>query len=84
MSMSITSIIAAIMLMSSALLMADDHMVKSSGLMTGQAMAAAVTAVTPLPEDDLPGQKRTFVLILGIAALVVAFQRALVNRKTAL
>lgn len=75
--------IMAIMLLSSAL-QADDGLASSSGLMTNQAMGAAVTAVTPLPEASLPGHKRTFVLVLGIVALGVTFQQALANRKTAL
>ncbi len=44
-------------------------------------MGAAVTAVTPLPEGSLPGNKRTFVLILGIAALAVTFQQAMAKCK---
>lgn len=83
MTMSIIRIIAATLLLSSAL-MADDHMVASNGMMTTQSVGAAVTAVTPLPDSAEPGQKRTFVLILGITALVVAFHRGLANRKTTL
>lgn len=75
--------IMAVMLLSSTL-RAEDRLASSSGLMTNQAMGAAVTAVTPLPEGGMPGHKRTFVLVLGIAALGVTFHQALANRKTAL
>jgi hypothetical protein len=78
--MSTLRIIMAVMLLSTVLC-AEDGLSPSSGLMTNQAMGAAVTAVTPLPEGGLPGNKRTFVLILGIAALAVTFQQALANRK---
>ncbi len=71
------------MLLSSALC-AEDKLGQSSGLMINQNMGAAVSAFAPLPDSALPGKKRTFVLVLGIAALAVTFQCALANRKTTL
>lgn len=80
--MSTVRTIMAMMLLHSALL-ADEGLAPSNGLMNNQVVGAAVTAVTPLPDSGLsaPGHKRTFVLVLGIAALAFTFQQALANRK---
>lgn len=75
--------LAAMLLLSSSVVLADDAGGVSVAT-SAAAVGASGTASAVLPASALPHNSRAIVLVIGVAAVLVTFQRALsAPRKSA-
>lgn len=80
--MRIFSTLAAMLFLSSSVVHADDT--GGVPVVTSAAVGASGTASAVLPTSALPHNSRAIVLVIGVAAVLVTFQRALAApRKSA-
>lgn len=68
-------------LLSSISAMADSNPVNANALPKLTAAGASAAANATLPVSPMPEEKRTFVLVAGIAAVLVTFQQAFSRKR---
>lgn len=74
--------LAAMLLLSGSVVLADDA--GGVSVVTSATVGASGTASAVLPASALPHNSRAIVLVIGVAAVLVTFQRALsAPRKSA-